>query len=120
MAGIGFELRRLARRETLSSLVAAVGHAAVVAAGHDIVVRVDGHAELSDGYIATAVRELRATGAVNVGGIMDAEGQTPVERAVACAMRSRNRNAQRRRPPCRNRPRSLPRPRPRAASKASR
>lgn len=33
MAGIGFELRRLARRETLSSLVAAVGHAAVVAAG---------------------------------------------------------------------------------------
>ena len=33
MAGIGFELRRLARRETLSSLVAAVGHAAVIAAG---------------------------------------------------------------------------------------
>lgn len=33
MAGIGFELRRLARRETLSSLVAAFGHAAVVAAG---------------------------------------------------------------------------------------
>ncbi len=62
---------------------------ALRAAGHDIVVRVDGHAELSDGYIATAVRELRATGAVNVGGIMDAQGQTPFERAVACAMRSR-------------------------------
>lgn len=33
MAGIGFELRRLSRQESLSSLVAAFGHAAVVAAG---------------------------------------------------------------------------------------
>jgi polysaccharide biosynthesis protein PelG len=33
MAGIGFALRRLAHQETLSSLVAAVGHAAVIAAG---------------------------------------------------------------------------------------
>jgi uncharacterized membrane protein len=33
MAGIGFELRRLGRQESLSSLVAAFGHAAVVAAG---------------------------------------------------------------------------------------
>lgn len=33
MAGIGFELRRLSRQETLSSLASAFGHAAVVAAG---------------------------------------------------------------------------------------
>lgn len=33
MAGIGFELRRIARPETISSVVAAMGHAAVVAAG---------------------------------------------------------------------------------------
>lgn len=33
MAGIGFELRRLSRQESLSSLVAAFGHAAVIAAG---------------------------------------------------------------------------------------
>jgi uncharacterized membrane protein len=33
MAGIGFQLRRLARQETLSAVVAAAGHAAVVAAG---------------------------------------------------------------------------------------
>jgi len=33
MAGIGFELRRLGRQETLTSLTAAFGHAAVVAAG---------------------------------------------------------------------------------------
>ena len=33
MAGIGFQLRRLANRETLSSVIAAGGHAAVIAAG---------------------------------------------------------------------------------------
>ena len=33
MAGIGFELRRLARPDSLSSVIAAVGHAAVIAAG---------------------------------------------------------------------------------------
>lgn len=33
MAGIGFALRRLARQETISSMVAAAGHAAVIAAG---------------------------------------------------------------------------------------
>lgn len=33
MAGIGFEIRRLGRQETLTSLTSAFGHAAVVAAG---------------------------------------------------------------------------------------
>lgn len=33
MAGIGFQLRRLARQESISAVVAAAGHAAVVAAG---------------------------------------------------------------------------------------
>ncbi|MBW3084647.1 hypothetical protein KEM60_00836 [Austwickia sp. TVS 96-490-7B] len=64
-------------------------NAAVAAARHDVLVRVDGHAELSEGYIRTAVAELERTGAVNVGGVMDAQGRTPFERAVACAMRSR-------------------------------
>ena len=33
MAGVGFQLRRLARQDTISSMVAAAGHAAVIAAG---------------------------------------------------------------------------------------
>ncbi len=33
MAGIGFEIRRLSRQETITSVVGAVGHAAVIAAG---------------------------------------------------------------------------------------
>ena len=64
-------------------------NAGIAAARHDVIARVDGHAELCDGYLRTAVTELLAVGAANVGGIMDAQGVTPVERAVAAAMKSR-------------------------------
>lgn len=64
-------------------------NAAIGAAHHDIVVRVDGHAEIPADYVATAVRTLAETGADNVGGLMKAVGRTTFERAVACAMRSR-------------------------------
>ena len=61
---------------------------AIEAASHEIIVRVDGHAELYPGYITTAVETLRATGAANVGGLMDAQGRTPFEQAVAAAYNS--------------------------------
>ncbi len=61
---------------------------AIGATRHQIIVRVDGHALLPAGYIATAVRTLRETGAVNVGGIMAAEGITAFQRAVAWSMTS--------------------------------
>lgn len=64
-------------------------NAGIGAARHQIIARVDGHAELCDGYLATAVTELLRVGAANVGGIMDAQGRTPLERAVAAAMKSR-------------------------------
>jgi len=58
-------------------------------ARHDILVRVDGHGALTDGYITRAVEVLDQSGADNVGGVMAAEGRTPTEMAVACAYRSR-------------------------------
>jgi succinoglycan biosynthesis protein ExoA len=64
-------------------------NAAIAASESDVVVRVDGHGVLDPGYIATAVRLLDETGAANVGGIMDAEGATSFERAVAAAMTSK-------------------------------
>jgi len=69
------------------------GRAAAVNIGlrasrHGIIVRVDGHAMLPPGYIKTAVTTLVQTGAVNVGGIMAAEGVTPFQQAVAWAMTS--------------------------------
>jgi glycosyltransferase involved in cell wall biosynthesis len=63
-------------------------NAAIKASRHDIVVRVDGHGLLSEGYIRRAVEVLRETGAANVGGIMQAAGETDFERAVARAMTS--------------------------------
>ncbi|GAA1151840.1 succinoglycan biosynthesis glycosyltransferase ExoA [Ornithinicoccus hortensis] len=61
---------------------------ALEAAAHEIIVRMDGHGELSEGYITRAVEVLLETGAANVGGIMLAEGQSDFEKAVAGAMRS--------------------------------
>lgn len=63
-------------------------NAALAVARHEVIVRMDGHGELSDGYIATAVRVLQETNAANVGGVMLAEGRSDFERAVAVAMRS--------------------------------
>ena len=62
---------------------------AIGAARHGVIVRVDGHAELPDGYVRTAVEALQRTGAVNVGGLMGAAGRTDFEVAVACAMTTR-------------------------------
>ena len=63
-------------------------NAAIGASTGDVVVRVDGHAELSPGYIQLAVELLEETEAVNVGGVQRAVGRTPFERAVAAAMTS--------------------------------
>jgi succinoglycan biosynthesis protein ExoA len=63
-------------------------NAAIKASRHSIVARVDGHALLPQGYLRTAVQELRKTGAANVGGIMAAEGVTAFQQAVAWAMTS--------------------------------
>ena len=64
-------------------------NAALAGASHEIIVRMDGHGELCEGYLRTAVRVLQETGAANVGGLMLAEGRTDFEQAVAVAMRSR-------------------------------
>ena len=61
---------------------------AIANSSYPIIVRVDGHANIPNDYISIAVDLLNKTGAVNVGGVMAAEGQTPFESAVASAMRS--------------------------------
>lgn len=64
-------------------------NAAIAAAKHDVVVRVDAHSELSPGYTKLAVEVLNETGADNVGGVMKAVGETPIQQAVAWAYMSR-------------------------------
>lgn len=61
---------------------------AIATSNSPIIVRVDGHAKIPNNYLSLAVEILRRTGAVNVGGVMAAEGVTNFEIAVARAMRS--------------------------------
>ena len=71
-----------------SGKIASAMNAAIKAARHDIITRIDGHALLPDGYLAIAVRTLMATGAADVGGVMAAAGVTPFQQAVAWCMTS--------------------------------
>lgn len=61
---------------------------AIAASESPVIVRVDGHAKVPNNYLSLAVLILRESGAVNVGGVMAAEGVTKFEIAVSSAMRS--------------------------------
>jgi succinoglycan biosynthesis protein ExoA len=71
-----------------SGKISSAMNAAIGAARHAIITRIDGHALLPEGYLSTAVRTLLETGAADVGGVMAAEGITPFQQAVAWAMTS--------------------------------
>ena len=69
-----------------SGKIASAMNAAIKAARHEVITRIDGHAMLPDGYLTTAVRTLLETGAADVGGVMAAEGITSFQQAVAWCM----------------------------------
>ena len=71
-----------------SGRTAAGLNAALNSATGSVIVRVDGHAQIPSNYISIAVDLLAKTGAVNVGGMMAAQGVTTFEKSVAGAMRS--------------------------------
>lgn len=62
---------------------------AIERAKGEIIVRVDAHSQLSENYILNAVQILQETGAVLVGGIMNAVGSSPLQKAVAFGYGSR-------------------------------
>ena len=74
--------------ENPSGRTAAGLNLALAASRFPIIVRVDGHSEIPKNYVSNAVDVLKKTGAVNVGGMMAAQGRGLFERAVAAAMRS--------------------------------
>jgi glycosyltransferase involved in cell wall biosynthesis len=61
---------------------------AVAASHYSIIVRVDGHSQIPNNYLTLVSSILEETGAVNVGGVMDAQGRTFFECGVARAMKS--------------------------------
>ena len=62
---------------------------AIAASANEIICRIDGHAEISDTYIDTAVKILQKSGAVNVGGVMNAAASSGFQSVVARAMKSK-------------------------------
>ncbi len=87
--------RRLANEDSRITLVESPSgrtanalNLAIKKSRYDYIVRLDGHSEIDRDYVRNAIETLLATGAVNVGGIMAAEGITRFQRAVARAMRS--------------------------------
>ena len=63
-------------------------NAALHSSQNEIIVRVDGHAQIPRNYLSLVAQVLKTSGAVNVGGVMAAVGVTTFEKAVAGAMRS--------------------------------
>ena len=57
-------------------------------ASGDLIVRLDCHSRYPSEYFRLCARAAEETGAWNVGGVVLADGETPTERAVACAMAS--------------------------------
>lgn len=62
---------------------------AIRASQYPVVIRVDAHSVLPPDYARIAVETLERTGADNVGGIMDAQGESPFQKAVARAYGTR-------------------------------
>ena len=72
--------------ENPSGRTAAGLNIALNASTQDVVVRVDAHAEIPTNYLELVIEILKESGAVNVGGVMGAQGVTFFETAVAAAM----------------------------------
>lgn len=85
-ARLASEDSRITLVDNPSGKTAAGLNRALNASTQEIVVRVDAHAEIPDNYLEIVVETLRESGAVNVGGVMGAEGITFFETAVAAAM----------------------------------
>lgn len=62
---------------------------AIAASRSPVIVRVDAHSELAEGYTERGIAALRRTGAATVGGVMHATGRAGVQAAVARAYNSR-------------------------------
>ena len=62
---------------------------AVAIAKGDVIVRVDGHCEIANDYVANCVELLRSTDAAGVGGPIETIAESPQAEAIAIAMSSK-------------------------------
>ncbi len=64
-------------------------NAAIKIAKHDYIIRIDAHSEPAAGYFENGIRILLEQDADELGGIMDAQGRSAFQKAVAFAYKSR-------------------------------
>ena len=64
-------------------------NAAIKKAKHDFIIRIDAHSEPAANYFADGIRILLEQDADELGGIMDAQGKSAFQKAVAFAYKSR-------------------------------
>ena len=79
---------RIALVSNPSGKTAAGLNLAINKSSNPVIVRVDAHSELQRDYISLAIDVMKTSSAVNVGGIMGAQGVSLFEKSVAAAMRS--------------------------------
>jgi succinoglycan biosynthesis protein ExoA len=75
--------------ENPKAITPAALNLAIAASQYEVVLRVDAHSELSEGYAKLALEILNETGAGNVGGMMVAKGKTDLQSAIAFAYNNR-------------------------------
>jgi glycosyltransferase involved in cell wall biosynthesis len=85
---LAFADKRILLVNNPSGRTAAGLNLALNKSSNPVIVRVDAHAEIQRNYISLAIEVMKSSGAVNVGGIMGAQGVSSFEKAVARAMRS--------------------------------
>ena len=85
---LAFADKRILLVNNPSGRTAAGLNLALNKSNNPVIVRVDAHAEIQRNYISLAIEVMKSSGAVNVGGIMGAQGVSSFEKAVARAMRS--------------------------------
>jgi succinoglycan biosynthesis protein ExoA len=87
-----FEARSSGRLHLLDNpgqIVATGLNAAIAAATGQVIVRIDGHCEVSSDFLRRAVTHLSRDAVDCVGGILDTVGETPMARVIAVAMSAR-------------------------------
>lgn len=75
--------------ENPKAITPAALNLAIAQSQYEVVLRVDAHSELSEGYAKLALEILNETGAGNVGGMMVAKGKSDLQSAIAFAYNNR-------------------------------
>lgn len=84
----GHRERRITLLESVVRTPGAALNRLIQTASGDIIVRVDGHAEIASDYVSACVAALESSDALNVGGYIFADGEGYIGRSIAMAIGS--------------------------------